>query len=88
MSAPGETFEWMDRDGHVWRVPEGWTPSNSGPCRGCRQLVAWCVTLAGRKSPINADGSSHFATCPKADRFRKRKDPPPEPPPFEGIETL
>ena len=75
----------MDRDGRTWELPECYEPANAGHCRGCGQVVLWTTTKAGRKAPLNADGSSHFASCPKADEFRRRPD---EPPPFEGIETL
>lgn len=39
-------------------------------CRGCGALIHWWETPAGKHSPHDADGTSHFATCPVASRFR------------------
>ena len=55
-----------------WTIPEGWTPDNIGHCRSCGAEVLWCLTAARRKAPINADGTSHFATCPQADSWRRK----------------
>jgi hypothetical protein len=52
-------------------IPEG---SRSGICRGCGAKVIWIVTKAGRNMPVDSDGTSHFATCPQAKQFRKRKE--------------
>jgi hypothetical protein len=53
-------------------------------CRGCGEDVIWLVTRNGKNMPIDAatvrpgdtmfdpvHHSSHFDTCPKADKFRK-----------------
>lgn len=58
--------------GGTWAVPHGWSADNEGMCRSCRAEVLWCFTPSGKKAPINRDGSSHFATCPQADAWRKR----------------
>jgi hypothetical protein len=56
-------------------------------CAGCGAEIKWVKTKAGKRMPVNVelktivteDGEvvrgyeSHFATCPKADDFRKRK---------------
>lgn len=42
-------------------------------CDGCRAVMAWWETPAGKRSPHDYDGTSHFATCPKASRFRADK---------------
>jgi hypothetical protein len=42
------------------------------PCRGCGQLIAWWTTTAGKRSPHDLDGTSHFATCPEAAQFRRK----------------
>lgn len=58
-------------------------------CRhaGCGALIVWLKTKAGRNMPVNYDGTvtdldthyehgrhtSHFVTCPAADKFRKKK---------------
>lgn len=54
-----------------WVIPEGYTFDNVGRCRSCGQAIAWTVTKAGRKAPLDPDGISHFATCPTADQHRK-----------------
>lgn len=62
-------------------------------CSGCQQAIIWLTTKNGRPSPvdprqlrvISADGAyhtgyeSHFASCPKAARFRKKKETAPTP---------
>lgn len=57
-------------DGFV--VPAGWTAGRVGRCRSCHAAVMWTTTPAGKASPIDADGTSHFATCPQADQWRRR----------------
>ncbi len=39
-------------------------------CRGCRATIYWWETPAGKWSPHDQDGTSHFATCPVAEKFR------------------
>lgn len=62
--------------------------SSEGICKGCQAAILW-VRLNGRWHPVNpkklsivideAGGrlvsghESHYATCPKADTFRKPK---------------
>lgn len=60
--------------------------TEASKCRGCGALVFWIVTAKGKKMPVDTRvdggleplrdrdgrGLSHFATCPKADRFRRR----------------
>jgi len=55
-------------------------------CRGCAQEIDWVKTKAGKLMPVDIpavtvvtkEGEivmgqiSHFATCPKADLFRKK----------------
>ena len=55
-----------------WTIPLGWRDSNRGHCRSCGAEVLWCITPAGKKAPINRDGTSHFADCPQARDWRKR----------------
>ena len=53
-------------------------------CRSCRARIIWFKTEAGKNMPVDADTVeaddeeldlsrhiSHFATCAKADSFRK-----------------
>lgn len=56
-------------------IPEGTDPSR---CKGCRALIYWIKTAAGKNMPVDKDGTSHFATCPVANNFRNydpTKDP-------------
>ena len=55
-----------------WTVPLGWKADNEGHCRSCGAPVLWCVTPAGKRAPVNRDGTSHFADCPQAADWRKR----------------
>ena len=55
-----------------WTLPEGWTPDNIGHCRSCSADILWCVTPRGKKAPINADGTSHFSTCPDSVAWRRQ----------------
>jgi hypothetical protein len=56
-----------------WTVPPGYVPTNTALCRGCGQIVLWTITPHDRKMPIDRDGVSHFATCPRAADFRRRR---------------
>jgi len=44
-------------------------------CKICGAEIIWIKTKAGKMTPVNADDNTtpHWATCPSADRFRKRK---------------
>jgi len=70
----------------VFAIPLG-TPVTK--CRSCGADICWVTTGAtakkpGRMMPVNvagaeknvlgeAEGESHFATCPDADRWRKSR---------------
>ena len=42
-------------------------------CKGCgAQIFFVTSTKTGKTMPYNPDGLSHFATCPKAEDFRKQ----------------
>ncbi len=59
----------------TFEIPDGAEPSQ---CRGCKSLIYWIKTTMGRNMPVDPDGTSHFATCPKADSFRHydpKRDP-------------
>lgn len=43
-----------------------------GICRSCGAPIWWIRTKAGKRAPVDADGTNHFATCPQADQWRKR----------------
>ena len=51
-----------------FEIPKG---TSLGKCRGCGAGVYWIKTKAGKAMPVDPDGTSHFATCPKAANFRK-----------------
>lgn len=57
----------------VFEIPPGTPPAK---CRGCAQTVFWVMTEAGKKMPVDADGQSHFATCPQAQKFRREPKKP------------
>jgi hypothetical protein len=50
----------------VYRVPGAIRTS----CRSCGAAIAWVTTERGKKAPVDADGVSHFATCPQAAQHR------------------
>ena len=52
-----------------FEIPPG-TPTVT--CKGCGEYIKWIKTRNGKNMPVNADGTSHFATCPKASDFRRR----------------
>ena len=46
----------------------------SSKCRGCGAVIYWGKTKSGKPHPCDKDGSSHFSSCPEADKFRSGKD--------------
>ena len=63
--------------GETWQCPP-WAIApaariDTRTCRSCGARIAWLRTTSGRLAPVNADGISHFATCPQAEDWRKRK---------------
>lgn len=61
-----------DPEPEPFTVPEGWVFLGLGSCRSCGQAIAWALTRNDKRAPVNRDGSSHFATCPAADSWRRR----------------
>ncbi len=58
--------------GNTFRVTE----ENQSECRSCGASILWCITAKGKKMPVDIpEGdeptTSHFATCPEADTWRK-----------------
>ena len=41
-----------------------------GECRACGAKIFWQKTEAGKNTPVNPDGTTHWATCPKAELFK------------------
>lgn len=71
----GEPVEYVTPEGDRFLIPGGYTPGEkSSRCRSCDALILWCVTRRQRRAPLNVDGTSHFASCPDADSWRKPKD--------------
>ena len=63
----------MTRPPLTFEIPEGTRPAR---CRACAEEIYFIPRerQPEKKHPVNADGISHFATCPEADSFRKRKE--------------
>jgi hypothetical protein len=58
-------------------TPAGYLFEGRGECRSCAASVGWASNKStGRRAPFDPDGTSHFATCPQADRWRKRGNQP------------
>lgn len=55
-----------------FEIPKG---TGASKCRGCESFIYWIKTRHGKNMPVNADGTSHFATCSKAADFRKNRKP-------------
>lgn len=54
-----------------WAIYLGDMPTT---CRSCSAVVLWIESKAkAKRAPINPDGTSHFATCPDAEKWRKAK---------------
>lgn len=52
-----------------YSIPRG-TPERT--CTSCRARIFFVLTDKMRWTPVDADGTSHFATCPNAAQHRKR----------------
>ena len=51
---------------HGWTIPEGYSFTNVGECRACHALMAWCLTKANKKAPLNPTAPR---TSPRARRL-------------------
>lgn len=40
-------------------------------CRSCGAVIWWIMTKNKKSAPVNGDLTSHFATCPQSQRWRK-----------------
>lgn len=55
----------------TFAIPQG---SVAKPCRSCKALIHWIEHPRTKsRMPLNPDGTSHFATCPEAEKHRKAK---------------
>jgi len=41
-----------------------------GECKACGAKIFWQKTKAGKNTPVNEDGVTHWATCPAAELFK------------------
>lgn len=44
---------------------------NVNQYKACCAVINWVKTANGKFTPINPDGSTHWATCPEAKKFKK-----------------
>lgn len=44
-------------------------------CRACNAPIRFVTTARGKLAPVDADGTSHFATCPEVARFKRPATP-------------
>ena len=63
----------------------GYEYTNEGFCRGCGEQIEWWITPKGKRMPITVKSTAtitrasgdvrepHWASCPKAEDFRKAK---------------
>ncbi len=51
----------------TFKIPEGAKPRT---CRGCGKSIYWIETERKKRMPVDPDGTSHFATCRYAAKFR------------------
>lgn len=40
---------------------------------GCGNEIWWVKTKKGKFMPVDPDGTPHWATCPKASKFKKKR---------------
>lgn len=67
-----DVLEVVTEKGTTFRVTE----DNRAECRSCGAPILWCVTARGKKMPVDVPAddeptTSHFATCPNAQEWRK-----------------
>lgn len=51
-----------------YSIPEGMPPAK---CKGCAATIYWVKTPAGKNMPVDADGTPHWSSCPKAKDFKR-----------------
>lgn len=42
------------------------------PCAKCHSPIQWQKTAAGKRTPVNPDGTTHWATCSDPTYFRRK----------------
>lgn len=69
----GDEIAVLTERGNTFRVTE----DHASDCRACGEPILWCVTVKGKKMPVDLPEEpgqptvSHFATCPHGDEWRK-----------------
>lgn len=58
--------------------------SESRPCARCQSII-YFVKINGIPHPFDANGESHWSTCPHADEFRRRRNITKRPDPQGGL---
>jgi len=58
-----------------FEVRELRTRSDQAACPKCGRPIRWEETKAGKRTPVDLDGTTHWATCPNASEFRRPKAP-------------
>lgn len=59
-----------ERRAVTFEIPAG---TSKRSCRSCSAPVFWIVTAAGKRMPVNPDGTSHFSSCPNAAQHRRAR---------------
>ncbi len=54
--------------GKTYEIPKG---APEAKCRGCDATIFWVKTENGKNMPVDPDGTPHWGTCSKADRFNE-----------------
>lgn len=68
----------------VWRSTDGHNHGRAAACRSCAAKILWAFMplkeaesykplMDYKAHPFNPDGTSHFSTCPNAEKHRKVK---------------
>lgn len=53
---------------------QGYRFNDTGVCRGCQATIEWWITPQNRPMPLDPGTfKPHWATCSKADNFRRKK---------------
>ena len=56
-----------DRAAVRFEIPPSAQPKR---CLSCGARIFWIETSRGKRMPVDPDGTSHFATCAAASKFR------------------
>ena len=65
---PVDEINWEDRLKRMLVIV-----GKPGRCKACDLAIYWVTTRRDAMLPYTAEGLPHFAGCPKANEFRKKK---------------